>query len=477
MRNAIILLLLLVTGTARSQQPHATGLKYDDNKYLNTSRLSPALKFSGGSLPFRSLKEYCPRPGNQHQIGSCTAWATGYAAMTISMAIRNNITDKDQLTRMARSALYIYKQIKTPDDPCFPGGATLDDALKTAQSKGDCLLSDFDPDDCNARIPDGIDNVAAKFKIKDYYTLFEKNDLDENKITATINSLNSMKPVVVGMDITNSLNNVDASGQWNPAPDEIAIGGHALCVIGYNNSNKRFEIMNSWGPAWGNGGFFTISYKDFVHYCRYAYQLTLASLGNAPVNKLGGQFEFLKFFWTDINNNQFEFRNAGVQFDGSTYSLSEPVKLNDFFRIAASHITRDQYVYIFSLKPDNTTEILFPTRTLLLGFAVHDLPIVPSLNATLEIPTDEHQGLTTDQAGQDILCILYSTVLIDDIETVVKKVEQGNGDINQRLSAALGSRLISPTSLTYNPNLMAVTGIPSAEGKIAPLILKVNVQP
>ena len=34
---------------------------------------------------------------------------------------------------------------------------------------------------------------------------------------------------------------------------EPDVGGHAMCVVGYDGDN--FEIVNSWGTGWRNGGF------------------------------------------------------------------------------------------------------------------------------------------------------------------------------------------------------------------------------
>lgn len=38
-----------------------------------------------------------------------------------------------------------------------------------------------------------------------------------------------------------------------PAKGEPIAGGHALCVVGYDGD--AFEIVNSWGVDWGDGGF------------------------------------------------------------------------------------------------------------------------------------------------------------------------------------------------------------------------------
>jgi len=41
-----------------------------------------------------------------------------------------------------------------------------------------------------------------------------------------------------------------------------ALGGHALSIVGYDDSLQAFLIRNSWGPDWGQGGFAWVSYED-----------------------------------------------------------------------------------------------------------------------------------------------------------------------------------------------------------------------
>lgn len=39
-------------------------------------------------------------------------------------------------------------------------------------------------------------------------------------------------------------------------------GGHAYCLVGYNEIG--FLVQNSWGPGWGDGGFATLPYEDWL---------------------------------------------------------------------------------------------------------------------------------------------------------------------------------------------------------------------
>ncbi len=45
-----------------------------------------------------------------------------------------------------------------------------------------------------------------------------------------------------------------------PKPGEAEIGGHAVMAVGYNDASGSFIVRNSWGPAWGDHGYFTMPY-------------------------------------------------------------------------------------------------------------------------------------------------------------------------------------------------------------------------
>jgi C1A family cysteine protease len=48
------------------------------------------------------------------------------------------------------------------------------------------------------------------------------------------------------------------------SPQEIRIGGHAVCIVGYDDSPGYWICKNCWGPGWGGvgDGFFNINYGD-----------------------------------------------------------------------------------------------------------------------------------------------------------------------------------------------------------------------
>jgi len=45
-----------------------------------------------------------------------------------------------------------------------------------------------------------------------------------------------------------------------PGAGETVLGGHAVMAAGYDDASGRFLVRNSWGAAWGMGGYFTLPY-------------------------------------------------------------------------------------------------------------------------------------------------------------------------------------------------------------------------
>jgi C1A family cysteine protease len=40
------------------------------------------------------------------------------------------------------------------------------------------------------------------------------------------------------------------------------LGGHAVLIVGYDDDGQYFIVKNSWGPNWGEGGYFRIAYSE-----------------------------------------------------------------------------------------------------------------------------------------------------------------------------------------------------------------------
>jgi C1A family cysteine protease len=54
----------------------------------------------------------------------------------------------------------------------------------------------------------------------------------------------------------------DSSGVIpDPSSKDTIIGGHAVCIVGYDDAKKRLKFKNSWSRSWGDAGCAYISYS------------------------------------------------------------------------------------------------------------------------------------------------------------------------------------------------------------------------
>lgn len=58
------------------------------------------------------------------------------------------------------------------------------------------------------------------------------------------------------------------------------LGGHAVIIVGYNDADQSFTVKNSWGPGWGEGGFFRIAYSEVTGSASFGMS-TIAYKANA----------------------------------------------------------------------------------------------------------------------------------------------------------------------------------------------------
>lgn len=99
--------------------------------------------------------------------------------------------------------------------------------------------------------------TTEKYKI---VQSFELKTLEEIK-----SALQYYGPVVMGITIYDSIKKAKKTGIIpDPAPKEKIIGGHSICIVGYDDDKKLFKFKNSWdATSWGDKGYGYISY-DYI---------------------------------------------------------------------------------------------------------------------------------------------------------------------------------------------------------------------
>jgi hypothetical protein len=201
-----------------------------------------------------SLRKFAPSIGNQGNLGSCVSWATAYAGFTI---VRRIEEQSNEVPPYSPLNLYVRYKKHFKEDPCSYG-ACVPFALNILKIKGCSLFKNF-RNSCNTDAPED----------KEYSDkLYAYDGISPSNISNIKKAISSNMPVVIAIKCYSGdswQNAVFQNGVWSGYYSGSVDGGHAMCLIGYDDQKGggSFEIMNSWGPDWGNNGFFWIKYKDF----------------------------------------------------------------------------------------------------------------------------------------------------------------------------------------------------------------------
>jgi C1A family cysteine protease len=201
---------------------------------------------------------------DQGGLGSCTANATAFAYAFDEIKQTNKEC-------FLPSRLFIYYNSRLLEGTTeTDSGASLRDAVKSIKIYGVCdeHYWIYDPLKFNIKPIHKAYEEAEKTKGITYLALNFDDCQTQNDICQVIkNALKSGFPIVFGCAIYESFESeeVASTGQV-PIPDtnnEELMGGHALCIIGYDDIKSSFLIKNSWGPNWGIKGYCYMPY-DYI---------------------------------------------------------------------------------------------------------------------------------------------------------------------------------------------------------------------
>jgi C1A family cysteine protease len=200
--------------------------------------------------PAVDLRAQCSPVEDQGNLGSCTANALVGALELLELKNKKPLVDL--------SRLFIYYNERTIEHTVkSDSGAQLRDGIKTLAKQGVCsekkwpyAISKFD-----VKPTPSCYKEAADHQITSYHRIAR---LDEMRAC-----LAEGYPFVFGFTVYESFESqqVAKTGVLTmPQQDEKVVGGHAVLAVGYNDSEKRFTIRNSWGTSWGLQGYFTMPY-------------------------------------------------------------------------------------------------------------------------------------------------------------------------------------------------------------------------
>jgi C1A family cysteine protease len=159
------------------------------------------------------------------------------------------------------SRLFVYYNERVIENTITSdSGAQLRDGIKTLAKQGVCLekmwpyvISHFENKPTKACYTN-----AAQHIILSYQRIQTLNDMKT--------CLAAGYPFVFGFTVYESFESAEVAKTGvvpMPAPHEKVVGGHAVVAVGYDDAAQRVIVRNSWGPTWGQAGYFTMPY-DYI---------------------------------------------------------------------------------------------------------------------------------------------------------------------------------------------------------------------
>jgi len=212
------------------------------------------------------LRPSMPPVYDQGQLGSCTGNAIA-AAMEYER-------DRQGSSDFVPSRLFIYYNERALEGTVSSdSGAVIRDGIKVVNREGVCpeTLWPYDIGVFTVKPPKRCYVAAQKDKAVQYEAIHTLGDLKD--------AIASNLSVVFGFTVYSSFESqsVAKTGVMPmPKPGEPTVGGHAVMAVGYSDPKSHIIVRNSWGPSWGDHGYF---------YMPYAYLTgSKASSDGSPIN-------------------------------------------------------------------------------------------------------------------------------------------------------------------------------------------------
>jgi C1A family cysteine protease len=197
------------------------------------------------------LRTQCPPVYDQGQLGSCTANAIAAAIEFDQM--------KQKILSFMPSRLYIYYNERDMEGTIdSDSGAQIRDGIKSVGSQGVCPENEW---------PYDISQFAVTPPAQCYQDALRDRALCYQRVAQNLDQMKgclaSGYPFALGFTVYDSFESAEVASTGivpMPTRSESVLGGHAVLAVGYDDSQQRFLVRNSWGNSWGMQGYFTMPY-------------------------------------------------------------------------------------------------------------------------------------------------------------------------------------------------------------------------
>jgi len=240
------------------------------NSLSVTSSTSGLTSYSDGSVAFTSKLKPSWKGAKISSVTLGTASVSGTNInFTASVKLSSAPTPANTPQKFIHGSrlFQYYATRRLMNTVTVDSGASIRDSIKAAANYGsvDEALWPYVISKYATNPSSNIWTTAATKKITSYHAIAD-GDLDSIK-----SALYNKYLVAFGFLVYSHMVSTEMSKSGllrMPLPNESYLGGHAVCLVGYDDdkvmpdgSKGAFLVRNSWGTSWGINGYFYMPYR------------------------------------------------------------------------------------------------------------------------------------------------------------------------------------------------------------------------
>jgi C1A family cysteine protease len=195
---------------------------------------------------------------DQGRLGSCVGFAV--AAMKECQEKREHLKELAEGKRYRRptdkwdlSEAWIYWNCKKIDPWPNEEGTSIRCAMDVLRKIGVPCEKGYKYSDVYKGTPEDWASLIARWGLIESY--WRVDDLGDVRLAL------QQGPFVAGVACFNEIFYVGTNGVVPmPSNPNNVLGGHAICVVGYDDNSRLVKFKNSWSESWGKKGY------GFLHY-------------------------------------------------------------------------------------------------------------------------------------------------------------------------------------------------------------------
>lgn len=467
---------------------HAQGLNFNDSAYRQLPQKISDQIAVAGDLPSQvDLSMYVPTVINQGKLGTCVGVSTAYYMRTILEAKRLNITDQKAIDALSYSPSFLYNAVKGAQDKACSQGTEVMKALEYLKKNGVARFAQQGYPYCDQNKPLPL---SPDSKILDYIRLFSLTDRQESIVISTKRALAEGTPIIVGIQTTPSLDDLgfwgklrlrflqffgwasdEELGLWNPAKSKVLRGGHAVCVVGYDDAKfgGAFHIVNSRGENWGENGFFWLRYEDYIKHAKYGFQAYLPTQRHSKDIVLSGDvtISFATLLSSDDVPFIRKFSSAPADSNDKivAYSLRDPQASGTQFKFRAN-VDKQSYLYLLGANANQIkTGKLFPVADSVSAIIGADTKVI--------LPSENKLYQLDKSIGREYWLFLFSETALD-IDSCIVRINAASGSFPQRVLTVFGDELVPFGQVEYKEKKMGFELRGKHTGSVVPLLISLR---